>query len=92
MREAVNSTTAAPSAISRFARFSSISPTDLDDAAAASGRATTAGIAVDLTLTQADVAARLGTARELVARAFSQLERTGVIARRRTRILISGQE
>jgi CRP/FNR family transcriptional regulator len=44
--------------------------------------------AVDLKLTQAQLAARLGTVRELVARALSQLEEAGIIARRRSRIAI----
>jgi CRP/FNR family transcriptional regulator len=60
----------------------------LDALATASGRATSGGIEVDLTLTQVELAARLGTVRELVARAFSQLQRSGVIARRRSRVLI----
>jgi CRP/FNR family transcriptional regulator len=46
------------------------------------------GTAVELTLTQAQLAARLGTVRELVARAFSELEKTGVISRDRSRIII----
>jgi CRP-like cAMP-binding protein len=46
------------------------------------------GTHIDLTLTQAQLAARLGTVRELVARAFSQLEESGVIARDRSRITI----
>jgi CRP-like cAMP-binding protein len=46
------------------------------------------GTELDLELTQAQLAARLGTVRELVARAFSQLEESGVIARRRARIVI----
>jgi CRP-like cAMP-binding protein len=58
------------------------------DAAAASGRATAAGIELDLGLTQEELAARLGTVRELVARALADLERTGVIARRRRRIVV----
>ena len=48
----------------------------------------TPGTCVDLTLTQAQLAARLGTVRELVARAFAQLEDSGVIARDRTRVVI----
>lgn len=51
-------------------------------------RSTTPGTELDLELTQAQLAARLGTVRELVARAFSELEESGVIARRRTRIVI----
>jgi CRP/FNR family transcriptional regulator len=51
-------------------------------------RSGSAGIEVELTLTHAQLAARLGTVRELVARAFSQLERSGVILRKRGRIVI----
>ena len=43
---------------------------------------------VRLTLTHAQLAARLGTVRELVVRALRQLERSGVIARRRSTIVI----
>ena len=57
-------------------------------AAGESGRPVTAGLAVDLALTQEQLAARLGTVRELVARAFSQLEARGVITRKRARIVI----
>lgn len=46
------------------------------------------GSSLDLELTQAQLAARLGTVRELVARAFSQLEATGIISRRRARVVI----
>lgn len=46
------------------------------------------GTEIDLKLTQAQLAARLGTVRELVARAFSQLETSGVIERKRTRVVI----
>jgi CRP/FNR family transcriptional regulator len=46
------------------------------------------GACIELTLTQAQLAARLGTVRELVARALSQLEASGVIARDRSRIII----
>jgi CRP-like cAMP-binding protein len=48
----------------------------------------TAGACIDLTLTQAQLAARLGTVRELVARAFAQLEASGVISRDRSRVTI----
>jgi len=57
-------------------------------AAGESGRPVTVGLAVDLALTQEQLAARLGTVRELVARAFSQLEARGVITRNRARIVI----
>ena len=46
------------------------------------------GTSVDLTLTQAQLAARLGTVRELVARALQQLEESGIISRERSRIVI----
>ena len=45
-------------------------------------------ISIELTLTQAQLAARLGTVRELVARAFAQLEESGVISRDRSRVTI----
>ena len=51
-------------------------------------RSTPPGAELDLGLTQAQLAARLGTVRELVARAFSQLEESGIIARKRTRVVI----
>jgi CRP-like cAMP-binding protein len=46
------------------------------------------GTSLDLTLTQAQLAARLGTVRELCTRAFSQLEERGVILRVRSRVMI----
>lgn len=46
------------------------------------------GTRIELTLTQTQLAARLGTVRELVARAFAQLEEGGVIARDRSRVTI----
>jgi CRP/FNR family transcriptional regulator len=46
------------------------------------------GADIELTLTQAQLAARLGTVRELVARAFSQLEEGGIISRERSRVII----
>jgi CRP-like cAMP-binding protein len=46
------------------------------------------GTVIDLGLTQTQLAARLGTVRELVARAFAQLEAGGVIARKRRRVVI----
>jgi CRP-like cAMP-binding protein len=51
-------------------------------------RAGGAGPEIRLTLTQAQLAARLGTVRELVARALGQLERSGIIARSRSTIVI----
>lgn len=46
------------------------------------------GIRIEITLTQAQLAARLGTVRELVARALSQLEESGVISRERSRVIV----
>jgi CRP/FNR family transcriptional regulator len=46
------------------------------------------GTEVALTLTHAQLAARLGTVRELVARAFLHLEQSGVITRKRGRVVI----
>jgi CRP/FNR family transcriptional regulator len=46
------------------------------------------GVAIELPLTQSQLAARLGTVRELVARAFAQLEDSGVISRDRSRVTI----
>jgi CRP-like cAMP-binding protein len=43
---------------------------------------------VVLTLTHAQLAARLGTVRELVARALAELEKSGVIVRQRTHVTI----
>jgi CRP/FNR family transcriptional regulator len=57
-------------------------------AAGEAGRPAPAGLTVDLALTQEQLAARVGTVRELVARAFSQLEKSGVIARDRSRVTI----
>jgi CRP/FNR family transcriptional regulator len=49
---------------------------------------TAPGADLDLELTRAQLAARLGTVRELVARAFSQLEESGIIRRSRARVVI----
>ena len=51
-------------------------------------RSTAPGRELFLDLTQAQLAARLGTVRELVARAFSQLEESRIITRKRARIVI----
>ncbi len=56
--------------------------------AAAAGRPTPGGVAFELDATQAQLAARLGTVRERVARALAQLERAGVIVRARTRVVV----
>lgn len=61
-------------------------------AAGESGRPVVAGLTVDLALTQEQLAARLGTVRELVGRAFSQLEARGTITRKRARIVIRDPE
>jgi CRP/FNR family cyclic AMP-dependent transcriptional regulator len=45
-------------------------------------------VEVRLPLTQAELAARLGTVRELVARAFVRLEKTGVISRQRSIVVV----
>ncbi len=55
---------------------------------AAPRRPGSAGTEVELPLTHAQLAARLGTVRELVARAFLQLEQSGVIMRKRGRVVI----
>lgn len=60
----------------------------LEASAAASGASVAAGTVVDLALTQEQLAARLGTVRELVSRALSQLERSGAIKRSRAGIVI----
>jgi CRP/FNR family transcriptional regulator len=46
------------------------------------------GTTIELALTHAQLAARLGTVRELVARAFAQLEEREVISRDRSRVTI----
>ena len=46
------------------------------------------GMSVELTLTQTQLAARLGTVRELVARALAELEERGVISRDRSHVTI----
>jgi CRP-like cAMP-binding protein len=60
----------------------------IEASAAASGMLLAPGIVVDLALTQEQLAARLGTVRELVSRALSQLERAGAIKRSRSGIVI----
>ena len=56
--------------------------------ATAAPRIPTAGLVLDLQLTHTQLAARLGTVRELVARALAQLERAGAISRNGKRIVI----
>ena len=60
----------------------------LEASAAASGAPVSPGTVVDLLLTQEQLAARLGTVRELVSRALAQLERAGAIKRSRSGIVI----
>jgi len=60
----------------------------LEASAAASGVPVAPGTVVDVALTQEQLAGRLGTVRELVSRALSQLERAGAITRNRARIVI----
>ena len=55
---------------------------------AAGGRPLTPGLELDLQLTQAQLAARLGTVRELVARALAQLDQAGVVSRRGARVVV----
>ena len=56
--------------------------------AASPGSPIVAGTEVTLDLTHAQLAARLGTVRELVARALAQLEQAGVISRTGKRVII----
>ena len=52
------------------------------------GRSSSAGTVVELGLTHEQLASRLGTVRELVSRAFRQLERSGVVKRGGPRVTI----
>jgi CRP/FNR family transcriptional regulator len=61
-------------------------------AAGESGAPVAVGLTVDLALTQEQLAARLGTVRELVARALSQLEDRGLITRKLARVVIRDPE
>jgi CRP/FNR family transcriptional regulator len=60
----------------------------LEAGAAASGQPVSRGTVVNLRLTQEQLAARLGTVRELVSRALAQLERAGAIKRSRSGIVV----
>lgn len=60
----------------------------LQATAAAGGEAVAPRAEIELALTQEQLAARVGTVRELVARALAQLRRGRVIAQRRRRITI----
>jgi CRP/FNR family transcriptional regulator len=60
----------------------------LEAVARADGLAVRPEASFELALTQEQLAARLGTVRELVARALGQLRRAGVIAQRRRRITV----
>jgi len=55
---------------------------------AATSPAPVTGLVIHLELTQAQLAARLGTVRELIARALAHLERAGAIRRQGRRIVI----
>jgi CRP/FNR family transcriptional regulator len=50
------------------------------------------GEVVNLGLTQEQLASRLGTVRELVSRALAELERGGLIERRRSKIVLRDAE
>jgi CRP/FNR family transcriptional regulator len=60
--------------------------------AAVAGQSLLPGAVVDLGLTHEQLAARLGTVRELVSRAFRQLERCGAVKRSRSRVTIRDPE
>jgi CRP-like cAMP-binding protein len=60
----------------------------LEASAAAAGGRVVQGTVVDLALTQEQLASRLGTVRELVSRALSQLERAGASKRTRAGVVI----
>jgi CRP/FNR family transcriptional regulator len=60
--------------------------------AAVVGRSLSPGAVVNLGLTQEQLASRLGTVRELVSRAFRQLERCGAVKRTRSRVMIRDPE
>jgi CRP-like cAMP-binding protein len=64
----------------------------IEAAAVTAGRSLSPGAVVDLGLTQEQLAARLGTVRELVSRAFRQLERGGAIKRTRSLVVIRDPE
>jgi CRP/FNR family transcriptional regulator len=55
---------------------------------AAAGRPLRPGLELDLQLTQTQLAARLGTVRELVARALAQLDQAGVVSRTGVRVVV----
>jgi CRP/FNR family transcriptional regulator len=64
----------------------------LELAAGIAGRPLSPGAVVDLGLTHEQLAARLGTVRELVSRAFRQLEHGGAVKRSRSRVTIRDPE
>jgi CRP/FNR family transcriptional regulator len=59
--------------------------------ARARGSRSGAGIAVDLKLTNQQIAARIGTVREVVSRAFARLQQDGLIAVEGRRVVISDE-
>ena len=60
----------------------------IEAAAGGAGLPGSPGAVVDLGLTQEQLASRLGTVRELVSRAFRQLESSGAVKRVRSRVTI----
>jgi CRP/FNR family transcriptional regulator len=60
----------------------------LEAVARADGRMAATGTTFELTLTQEQLAARLGTVRELVARALAQLRRSSLVAQHGRRVTI----
>ena len=69
------------SVLERLAQF-------IEASAAPLGQSLSADVSVDLGLTQEQLAARLGTVRELVARSLAQLEKSGIIRRSRSVVTI----
>lgn len=60
--------------------------------AQASGKSTAEGLEITLSVTNQEVAARIGTVRELVSRTLGQFESSGLIERRGRSILIPDLE
>lgn len=64
----------------------------IEAGASVAGQPPALGAVFDLGLTHEQLAARLGTVRELVSRAFRQLERSGAVKRSRSRVTIRDPE
>jgi CRP/FNR family transcriptional regulator, dissimilatory nitrate respiration regulator len=64
----------------------------IEAGASVAGQPPALGAVVDLALTHEQLAARLGTVRELVSRAFRQLDRSGAVRRSRSRVTIRDPE